>query len=77
MSASIGTMTSATAPASRASTLGRFTRLLGRFIEILMLWQERAEARHRLSEMDDYLLKDIGLSRADVQRETEKRFWQG
>ena len=26
--------------------------------------------------LDDWVLKDIGLSRADVMREGEKPFWQ-
>ncbi len=38
-------------------------------------WQERARQRRRLSELDDRMLKDIGLSRADVHREIEKPFW--
>ena len=30
-----------------------------------------------LAGMSDYHLKDIGLSRADVEGEAAKRFWQG
>ncbi|MFN4089008.1 MAG: DUF1127 domain-containing protein [Alphaproteobacteria bacterium] len=44
--------------------------------ELLALWQERTEQRHRFAEADDRLLKDIGLSRADVVRETGKPFWR-
>jgi uncharacterized protein YjiS (DUF1127 family) len=38
-------------------------------------WHERARQRRRLSEIDDRMLEDIGLSRADVSREVEKPFW--
>jgi len=43
----------------------------------LLSWQERARQRRALEGLDDRLLKDIGLSRADVFREAAKRFWQG
>jgi len=39
-------------------------------------WLERARERHALSELDDRMLKDIGLARADITRETDKLFWQ-
>jgi uncharacterized protein YjiS (DUF1127 family) len=32
--------------------------------------------RHALQTMDDRLLKDIGVSRADVEREANKPFWR-
>jgi uncharacterized protein YjiS (DUF1127 family) len=38
-------------------------------------WQERARQRYRLAELDDRMLKDIGLSRAEVNREVGKPFW--
>jgi uncharacterized protein YjiS (DUF1127 family) len=39
-------------------------------------WQERSRQRHRLGEMDDHLLHDIGLSRADLEYEAAKPFWR-
>ena len=39
-------------------------------------WQERARQRHRLGQMDDHLLRDIGLSRADLEHESAKPFWR-
>jgi uncharacterized protein YjiS (DUF1127 family) len=44
--------------------------------ETLMSWQERLRQRRHLEALDDRLLKDIGLSRADVRREVDKPFWQ-
>jgi uncharacterized protein YjiS (DUF1127 family) len=33
--------------------------------------------RRHLARMDDRLLRDIGLSRADAKREINKPFWRG
>ena len=42
----------------------------------LVTWQERARERRRLAALDDYLLRDMGLSRSQVESETSKRFWE-
>ncbi|WP_207479468.1 DUF1127 domain-containing protein [Arenibaculum pallidiluteum] len=42
---------------------------------IVLTWLERREQRHALANLDDRLLKDIGLSRSLVERETSKPFW--
>ncbi len=42
----------------------------------LLLWQQRAEERAQLAAMDQRMLKDIGVSRADVAREASKAPWQ-
>ena len=41
----------------------------------LLVWQERANQRRRLRELPDHLLRDLDLSRADVEREAVKPFW--
>lgn len=43
----------------------------------LVLWQERARERRRLATLDERLLRDVGLSRADIEQEIRKPFWQG
>jgi len=45
-------------------------------IDQALVWQERARERRRLRELDDYLLRDMGLSRADVEREASIPFWR-
>ena len=40
------------------------------------LWAERDRGRRHLREMSDYMLRDLGLSRADVERESSKWFWR-
>lgn len=41
----------------------------------LACWQTRARQRHRLGELNDWALADMGLTRADVAREIAKPFW--
>ncbi len=49
---------------------------LARFVDILFEWHERARQRCQLLSLDDHLLKDIGISRADAEREAGKPFWE-
>ena len=46
--------------------------LLSRF----RAWRERARSRHLLLQLDDRMLRDVGLTRSDVDRECAKYFWQ-
>ena len=39
-------------------------------------WQQRMRTRRALASLDDRLLKDVGLNRADVWRECSKPFWK-
>ncbi len=39
-------------------------------------WAERSRQRGRLAKLDDVALRDIGLTRQDVQREISKPFWR-
>ncbi len=53
--------------------IGLFLQWLGKKLE---RWDQLSEQRRQLREMDDRLLKDIGLSRADAERIAERRwFW--
>lgn len=47
-----------------------------RWADALVSWLERDCQRRALLKMDDRMLNDIGLSRADVEREAEKPFWR-
>ncbi|WP_158045222.1 DUF1127 domain-containing protein [Skermanella pratensis] len=57
-------------------SLKGLNRLLVSAFDALLDWQDRARQRHRLGEMDDHLLRDIGLSRADLEHEAAKPFWR-
>jgi uncharacterized protein YjiS (DUF1127 family) len=68
-----------------AGALSRLRRRLGlalaggfvRVSDIALLWRERARQRRALQNLNDDLLKDIGLSRCDVEGESSKWFWRG
>jgi uncharacterized protein YjiS (DUF1127 family) len=42
----------------------------------LLYWQDMHRQRKHLSELDDRMLADIGLTRADVAYEVEKPVWR-
>lgn len=63
------------AAARRSSSLS-FGRIFSALVGRLLLWQERSDERLRLREMDDHMLKDLGISRAQAYRESEKPFWR-
>ncbi len=44
--------------------------------ETLFTWQERASQRKLLASLEDRMLKDVGISRADAEREASKPFWR-
>jgi uncharacterized protein YjiS (DUF1127 family) len=51
--------------------------IFARVVGLLQTWHERRDQRHALARLDDHMLADIGLSRADVDQEMQKPFWQG
>lgn len=42
----------------------------------LSAWRERVSQRRALGRLDDRLLRDMGLTRADVEQEVSKPFWR-
>ena len=48
----------------------------GRAVDLVLGWHERVRQRRHLRSLDDYMLRDIGLSRADVEGEAGKPFWR-
>ena len=50
--------------------------MLAGFVDCVISWQQRASERHHLRGLDDRLLKDIGITRADVDNEVSKPFWR-
>ena len=56
-----------------------FRRILRMFVtavDTLLLWQERNRQRHRLAELDERMLHDIGITRAQALIEANKPFWK-
>ena len=62
--------------APSSDVLGVLRAVAVRAIDVVFEWQERARERYHLETLDDRLLKDMGLSRADVARELSKPFWR-
>ena len=47
-----------------------------RLFDQLFTWHQRVRDRQALDQLDAHMLHDIGLSRADVDHEASKSFWQ-
>lgn len=62
--------------AGRVSTLKRIVRPVKRFATLLAIWRERARSRRALQQLDDAILRDIGLTRREVVQESRKPFWR-
>jgi len=45
-------------------------------LEKILEWQSRASERRRLAGLEDRLLTDMGLNRADAWQESRKPFWR-
>ncbi|HEY4165064.1 MAG TPA: DUF1127 domain-containing protein [Dongiaceae bacterium] len=57
----------------RQGGLARCCRFL---FDCFAVWQDRRRQRLALLRLDNRLLRDIGLSLADVEREISKPFWR-
>ena len=62
--------------AGAATALAAVDHFLTLAVDGLATWAQRAADRRALRGLDDHILSDIGLSRADVDHEASKRFWQ-
>jgi uncharacterized protein YjiS (DUF1127 family) len=49
---------------------------LAGLVDRLLTWHQRARDRQALLHLDEHMLHDVGLSRADVEREASKPFWR-
>jgi uncharacterized protein YjiS (DUF1127 family) len=47
-----------------------------RAIDLVLSWHERSRQRRQLRSLSHHMLRDIGLSRADVEAEAAKPFWR-
>ena len=63
--------TERTAPSIGKSLTGTVVWVL----DLLVSWNERQRMRRRLEAMPDYMLRDMGISRVEVEREARKPFW--
>lgn len=65
---------------ANAGRIARFAQRLAALSLALgdtaLTWLERRRERRLLHQVSDHLLKDIGVSRAEVEREAQKPFWR-
>jgi uncharacterized protein YjiS (DUF1127 family) len=59
-------------PALKAELRGALFR---RALQRLALWLRRHQTRRVLHELDTHMLRDIGLTRRQAEREAAKPFW--
>lgn len=45
-------------------------------VKLFIIWQERSRQRRHMLNLSDEALKDVGLSRADIEGEAQKPFWK-
>jgi len=50
--------------------------LVSRVVDLMLTWSDRMRQRRHLAELDDRLLQDIGVSRADIENEISRPFWR-
>ena len=66
--------------ALRAARAPRRDRGLQKFASVavdrLLRWQELARQRRILLTLDERMLKDIGITRADAEHEAGRPFWR-
>jgi uncharacterized protein YjiS (DUF1127 family) len=43
---------------------------------LVLSWIERARQRQTLAELDDQMLRDVGITRVEAAREAGKPFWR-
>lgn len=63
-------------PASGLRSLPSPLEALSGLWRLLILWNSRWQDREQLRTMDPRILRDIGLSRREVERELAKPFWK-
>ena len=45
-------------------------------LKLLISWMQRIDSREKLKVLSDRSLKDIGLTRLEIQKEIHKPFWK-
>ncbi|HEX4570322.1 MAG TPA: DUF1127 domain-containing protein [Dongiaceae bacterium] len=71
----LGRVAEAVSRLARQASLG-LTACCIRASDAVQLWRERGRQRRALQNLNDDMLKDIGVSRCDVYRESSKSFWR-
>ncbi len=68
-------MTACTTNTIAASDAGRTNAPRKGFLQLFLTLTEARRQRRRLAGLDDHLLRDIGLTREDADREATRKPW--
>ncbi len=60
----------------RETLASRSAQALRQVVATISTWIERDRMRRRLLNLDDRMLRDVGISRAEVHGEAAKPFWR-
>jgi uncharacterized protein YjiS (DUF1127 family) len=63
-------------PRAKSERVAAIFHAIRRMPHIVWLWIIRVESRRAVAMLSDHLLRDIGLTRHDVERELMKPFWR-
>jgi uncharacterized protein YjiS (DUF1127 family) len=66
----------ATQRVQRRSSHRWLHELLNRGLALLREWRRRVRSRAELARLDERMLRDIGVTRAEIWFETSKPFWR-
>ncbi len=58
------------------SISGNMKIQLAKIWRLLRMWRQRSQQRRALAQLNDFMLKDIGISRSDASNEANKPFWK-
>ncbi|HZU88762.1 MAG TPA: DUF1127 domain-containing protein [Stellaceae bacterium] len=61
---------------ARSAAAPRPRRPAARALAVLREWRRRIRARAELAALDDRMLNDIGITRADAEFLSRKPFWR-
>ena len=62
--------------ARRQNAIHALSDASSHFVATLREWRRRNRERAELAALDDRMLKDIGLTRADAEFSSNKPFWR-
>ena len=51
------------------------TTLVKKFYSYFFRWRQNSKTRKALSELPDYLLEDIGVTKLEANKESSRPFW--
>jgi uncharacterized protein YjiS (DUF1127 family) len=63
-------------PSAKSDRFTACLRAIRRIPHLVWLWLVRVQSRRDLAMLSDHMLRDIGLTRGDVERELMKPFWR-